>query len=112
MHAQRIELQVPGADRRLGVIRHGHWGRPVLVFPSEAGRAEDFGDNGMVAAVQHLVDQGRVSFFCVDSADAWSWSDTSAPHRGARPPARVVPGLARAVGGCRGSPSRSVPARS
>jgi esterase/lipase superfamily enzyme len=79
VHAQRVELQVPGTDHRLGVIRHGHWGRPVLVFPSEAGRAEDFGDHGMVDAVQHLVDQGRVSFFCVDSADAWSWSDTSAP---------------------------------
>ena len=89
---------VPGTDHRLGVIRHGHWGRPVLVFPSEAGRAEDFGDHGMVAAVQHLVDEGRVSFFCVDSLDAWSWSDTSAPDRGARPPARGVPGLARAVG--------------
>ena len=60
MHAQRIELPGAGTDHRLGVIRHGHWGRPVLVFPSEAGRAEDFGDHGMVAAVQHLVDQGRV----------------------------------------------------
>ena len=34
------------------------------------------------------------------------------PDRGARPPARVVPGLAGAVGGRRGSPSRSAPATS
>jgi esterase/lipase superfamily enzyme len=47
----------------------------VLVFPSEAGRAEDFANNGMVDAVRGLVDGGRVSFFCVDSADAWTWSD-------------------------------------
>lgn len=79
MHAHRIELPVPGTDHRLGVVRHGHWGRPVLVFPSEGGRAEDFAEHGMVAAVQGLVDQGRVSFFCVDSVDSWSWSDTSAP---------------------------------
>ena len=39
MQGHRVELQVPGTDHRLGVIRHGHWGRPVLVFPSEAGRA-------------------------------------------------------------------------
>lgn len=63
----------------LGVVRHGHWGRPVLVFPSEAGRAEDFASNGMVEAVQDLVDAGRVSFFCVDSADSASWSDNDAP---------------------------------
>jgi len=59
------------------VIRYGHYGRPVLVFPSEAGRAEDFANNGMVGAVQHLVDAGRVSLFCVDSMDGWSWADSS-----------------------------------
>ena len=30
---------------------YGHWGRPVLVFPSEQGRAGDFANNGMVDAV-------------------------------------------------------------
>ncbi|MFN8097851.1 MAG: esterase [Dermatophilaceae bacterium] len=72
--AERVELPVPGLDRSLGVIRHGHYGRGVLVFPSEAGRAEDFANNGMVDAVRGLVDSGRVTFFCVDSLDAWSWS--------------------------------------
>ncbi|WP_018156569.1 esterase family protein [Demetria terragena] len=76
---QRVDLQVPGTDSTLGVIRYGHWGRPVLVFPSEAGSAQDFASNGMVEAVQDLVDAGRVSFFCVDSADAFSWSDNAAP---------------------------------
>ena len=77
--ATAFELQVPGTDHRLGVIRHGHWGRPVLVFPSEAGRAGTSPTNGMVDAVQHLVDEGRVSLFCVDSLDGWSWSDASVP---------------------------------
>lgn len=74
---ERVELPVPGTDASLGVIRHGHYGRPVLVFPSEAGRAEDFANNGMVDAVRSLVDAGRVSFFCVDSADRWTWSDNA-----------------------------------
>ena len=64
-----MEFDVPGSDRRLGVIRHGHYGRPVLVFPKEGCRAEAFADNGMVSAVQWLVDAGRVTFFCVDSLD-------------------------------------------
>ncbi len=33
------------------VIRYGHWGRAVLVFPAERGRAWDFENNGMVGAV-------------------------------------------------------------
>jgi len=74
---ERVELTVPGSDYRLGVIRHGHYGRPVLVFPREGGRAEDFADNGMVSAVQWLVDEGRVTFFCVDSFDVGSGRSVS-----------------------------------
>ena len=77
MQGGRVELAVPGTDHRLGLIRHGHWGRPVLVFPSEAGRAEDFAANGLLASVQDLVDAGRVSFFCVDSLDGVTWADRS-----------------------------------
>ena len=76
---RRVQLQVPGQDASLGVIRHGHWGRPLLAFPSECGRAEDWAEHGMVEAVQDLVDAGRVSVFAVDSADAWTWSDNSLP---------------------------------
>lgn len=77
MQDGRVELAVPGTDRRLGLVRHGHWGRPVLVFPSEGGRAEDFAERGMLEPVQWLLDAGRVSFFCVDSLDSLTWSDGS-----------------------------------
>ena len=74
---EHVELQVPGHDHALSVIAYGHFGRPVLVFPSEAGRAWDFENNGMIEAVRELVDEGRVKFYCVDSLDQWSWSDRS-----------------------------------
>jgi esterase/lipase superfamily enzyme len=61
------------------VIRYGHWGRPVLVFPSEQGRARDFENNGMLGAVAGLVDAGRVKIYCVDSHDAASWSNRDIP---------------------------------
>lgn len=76
---ERVELAVPGLDATLGVIRHGHFGRPVLVFPSEAGRAEDFENNGMLEVVGDLVDAGRVTFFCVDSLDRYTWSAYDQP---------------------------------
>jgi esterase/lipase superfamily enzyme len=68
-----IELG-PGA-----LIAYGTYGRPVLVFPSEQGRAWDFENNGMVDAVADLVDAGRVKLYCIDSADAYTWSDRSVP---------------------------------
>ena len=77
VQGERVELSVPASDQGLGVIRHGHCGRPVLVFPGDGGRAEDFADNGMVSAVQWLVDDGRVTFFCVDAPDAGPRSERS-----------------------------------
>ncbi len=77
MSPRHLELPVDGHDTTLTVEVHGHWGRPVIVFPSEAGRAQDFANNGMVDAVRDLVDGGRAKLYCVDSADAFSWSDRS-----------------------------------
>jgi esterase/lipase superfamily enzyme len=75
----QVELPLPGQDYGLSLIAYGHYGRPVLVFPSEAGRAWDFGNNGMVEAVADLVEAGRVKFYCVDSLDAVTWADKSLP---------------------------------
>jgi esterase/lipase superfamily enzyme len=61
------------------LIAYGHYGRPVLVFASEQGRAWDFENNGMVGAVGDLVDGGRVKLYCVDSGDAQTWSDRGIP---------------------------------
>ncbi len=78
MRREQVELRLSGHDHGLAVIAYGDHGRPVLVFPSEGGRAEDFESNGMVGAVVDLVDAGRVRFYCVDSLDAYTWSDKSA----------------------------------
>ncbi len=79
MEREQVELEVPGTDRTGTMIRYGHFGRPVLVFPSEAGRARDYEDNGMVGAVADLVDAGRVKLYCVDAFDHLTWSDRSIP---------------------------------
>ena len=67
----RLWADAVGADG--DVVAYGDWGRPVLVFPSQDGRAWDFEDHGMVGAVAGLVDAGRVKLYCVDSFDGGSW---------------------------------------
>jgi esterase/lipase superfamily enzyme len=74
---EQVELDAPGLDRPGTVIRYGSFGRPVLVFPSEQGRAWDYENNGMVGAVADLIDAGRVKLYCVDAFDHVSWSDRS-----------------------------------
>jgi esterase/lipase superfamily enzyme len=63
----------------LRLIAYGHWGRPVLVFPSELGRRWDWEDTGMVGAVTPLIDGGRVKLYCVDGADAYTWRADEMP---------------------------------
>jgi esterase/lipase superfamily enzyme len=60
---------------------YGHAGKPVLVFPSQAGRFFDFENRGMVGAVEWFIESGYVTLYTVDSVDAQSWANFSAhPH--------------------------------
>lgn len=77
MERVHVDLDNPGLQRSGSVVRYGHWGRPVLVFPSEQGRAWDYENNGMVDALAPLIDAGRIKLYCVDSADDASWSNRS-----------------------------------
>ena len=69
-------------DIELGPARvnaYGHWGRPLLVFPSELGKRWDWEDNGMIGALAKLLGDGRVKVYCADGADAWSWRADDVP---------------------------------
>ncbi|MGI8458571.1 MAG: esterase family protein [Propionibacteriaceae bacterium] len=79
MDRVHIDLDAPSLGRTETVIRYGHFGRPVIAFPSERGRAWDYENNGMVSAIAPLIDAGRVKLYCLDSADDLSWSDQWIP---------------------------------
>ncbi len=75
MTPRTVELWSDAIGSAGTVIGYGHWGRPVLVFPSERGKASDFESNGMVGAVAGLLDAGRLKLYRVDSYDQQSWSN-------------------------------------
>jgi esterase/lipase superfamily enzyme len=79
MNRRVVDLWAPAIGASGTVLAYGHWGPPVLVFPSEAGRAGDFESNGMIDAVADLLEQGRFKLYCVDSHDGQSWSDRGLP---------------------------------
>ena len=76
-HHHELYSHTIGAPGTVAVF--GHYGRPVLAFPSEGGKAYDWRDNGMVGAIEGLIEAGRVKLYCVDSFDAMSWSNQSVP---------------------------------
>jgi esterase/lipase superfamily enzyme len=73
------ELYSPAIGAAGTVVSYGHYGRAVLAFPAERGRAWDWQDQGMIDAVGGLLDAGRMKLYCVDSFDSASWSNETVP---------------------------------
>jgi len=67
--------------RDMGVRVYGHWGAPVLVFPTSGGDEFEFERQGMLDALGSHVDGGRVKLFCVNSVNNQSWYDKGAHPR-------------------------------
>lgn len=60
-------------NRDMEFMVYGHWGKPILVFPSKGGSFNEYQDFGMVDVLQPLIDAGKIQLFCVDSVDKESW---------------------------------------
>ena len=65
-----------GHDMELKV--YGYYGKPVVVFPAQAGRFFDFENFGMVNAISSFIEAGQIKLFTVDSVDGQSWANGSA----------------------------------
>ena len=53
--------------RRMHLWRYGHWGKPMLVFPSAAGMAHEWDAQGMVETLGDLLAGGRLKLYCTES---------------------------------------------
>ena len=79
MRRDLYSIYSPAIDGNGVVIAYGHYGKPLIVFPSEQGAAHDYENNGMIGAISHLIEDGRVKVYCVDSFDRGTWNDGSVP---------------------------------
>jgi esterase/lipase superfamily enzyme len=55
------------------VYCYGHWGRPLIAFPSQQGEPWDWEERGMFDGIAQLLADGRVKLYCVSSYDSQSW---------------------------------------
>lgn len=63
----------PAVGRDMKLLAFGHYGPPMIAFPSGGGQFHDFEDNGMVGAVAHLLEAGKLKLYCPESLDHESW---------------------------------------
>lgn len=68
---------------RLSVARWGDIGRPVLVFPTAGGDAEEIERMGLVDACAPLMADGRIKLYSVDSIAGRAWLERADPGHAA-----------------------------
>ena len=79
MHVEEHILYSPALGHDMGLKVYGHDGRPIVAFPSLAGRYWDFESWGMVESVAGIIEAGRCRIFAVDSIDWQSWTNRDVP---------------------------------
>lgn len=70
--------------REMGVVRYGHWGPPLIYFPTCGGDHGEFGYYGLDRDLRWFLENGKIQIFCVDSTNMDSWY-----NRGIHPADRV-----------------------
>lgn len=69
----------PTLQRDMDLLVYGHYGMPMLVFPTASANCYEYEDFGMISAIAHRIDAGRVKVICVDSVNNESWMNERAP---------------------------------
>jgi esterase/lipase superfamily enzyme len=60
---------------RVEVVRWGHFGRPLLLFPTAGGDAEECERFLMIRVLTPLILAGRLKVYCCDSVSGRAWLD-------------------------------------
>ena len=63
----------------IGLARWGHFGTPVLVFPTAGGDAEEVERNELVGACRPLIEAGRVKLYSCDSVAGYAMVAKAGP---------------------------------
>ena len=78
MHIEHHRWHSPRLGYELGVAVFGHWGPPLLAFPTSHGDEWELERHGLVGALSEFVDAGRVKIFCVGSNNSDSFMNRRA----------------------------------
>ena len=75
------KIYSPAIGRDMQILAFGHFGAPIIAFPSGGGAFYDFENNEMIAALAPLINDGKIKVYCPEGLDHESWLNHEAdPH--------------------------------
>ena len=72
-YSQRVQQWVQ-------LVRWGHYGTPLLVFPTAGGDGEEIERQGLIGALWPLIEAGRVKAYSLDSIAGRAWLEKQDPR--------------------------------
>ena len=81
MHREHHRWYTGRLGREMDILVYGHYGSPIVVFPTSGGDQREYEGQGMIDALGHHIDAGKVKLYCIDTANNQSWYDRSAHPR-------------------------------
>src|SRR5947209_7629336 len=78
MNERHVRWYTQHMSREFDMLVFGNGsGLPLIMYPTSFGRYYQNKDFGLVGSIAHFVDSGRVTVYCVDSADLDSFYNKS-----------------------------------
>jgi esterase/lipase superfamily enzyme len=72
--ARHLMLPSPAMGRDIHLWTYGHFGAPVVVFPTAAGFAHEWQAQGMIDVLTPLLAAGRIKLYCPESNVSEAWT--------------------------------------
>lgn len=63
----------PHVEQQVQLVRWGHFGRPVLLFPTAGGDAEEVERFHLIGVLMPLIESGRIKVYSTDSIAGKAW---------------------------------------
>jgi len=63
----------PHVEQDIQLVRWGHLGTPVMLFPTAGGDAEEVERFHLIGAIKPLIDAGRIKVYSTDSIAGKAW---------------------------------------
>ena len=67
MHVEQHKWYSPRVERELGIVIFGHFGRPIVTFPTSGGTEWEYHDQQFINAMADFIESGRAKFYCINT---------------------------------------------
>jgi esterase/lipase superfamily enzyme len=79
MHREIRSWYSPALDREMPIARFGHFGKPIVLFPTGGGDFLEHERFLMIGALRPLIENGRIKVYTVDNINRDGWINPAAP---------------------------------